>query len=88
MRDSLIQALQLVLRDANARPETNTDETKLVDVRVKWFTSGAAALIEVKWLGRSTARSRNPTPQPTYTEYGPPRAQEGPTGWPSISSAR
>lgn len=77
MRDSLIQALQLVLRDANARPEHNTDETKPVDVRVEWFASGAAALIEVKWLGRSTARSRKPTPQPTYTEYGPPRAQEG-----------
>jgi hypothetical protein len=77
MRDSLIQALQLVLRDANARPEHNTDETKPVDVRVEWFASGAAALIEVKWLGRSTARSRNPTPQPTYTEYGPMRAQEG-----------
>lgn len=35
MRDSLIQALQLVLRDANARPEHNTDETKPVDVRVE-----------------------------------------------------
>lgn len=77
MRDSLIQALQLILRDANARPEHNTDETKPVDVRVEWFGSGAAALIEVKWLGRSTARSRNPKPQPTYTEYGAPRAQEG-----------
>jgi len=77
MRDSLIQALQLVLRDANVRPEHNTDETKPVDVRVEWFASGAAALIEVKWLGRSTARSRNPTTQPTYTDYGPPRAQEG-----------
>lgn len=77
MRDSLIQALQLLLRDANARPEHNTDETKPVDVRVEWFGSGAAALIEVKWLGRSTARSRIPTPQPTYTDYGPARAQEG-----------
>lgn len=77
MRDSLIQALQLVLRDANARPEHNTDETKPVDVRVEWFASGAAALIEVKWLGRSTARSRSPAPEPTYTDYGPPRAQEG-----------
>jgi hypothetical protein len=34
-------------------------------------------LIEVKWLGRSTARSRTPAPEPTYTNYGPPRAQEG-----------
>lgn len=77
MRDSLIQALQLVLRDANARPEHNTDETKPVDIRVEWFASGASALIEVKWLGRSTAKPRKPTPQITYTDYGPGRAQEG-----------
>lgn len=77
MRDSLIQALQLVLRDANARPEHNTDETKPVDIRVEWFASGAAALIEVKWLGRSTAVPRKPTREITYTDYGRPRAQEG-----------
>jgi len=77
MRDSLIQALQLVLRDANARPEHNTDETKPVDIRVEWFASGAAALIEVKWLGRSTARPRKTTTEITYTDFGPPRAQEG-----------
>ena len=72
-----MQALQLVLRDANARPEHNTDETKPVDVRVEWFASGASALIEVKWLGRSTAASRQPSRGVTYTEYGPRRAQEG-----------
>jgi hypothetical protein len=77
MRDSLIQALQLVLRDANARPEHNTDETKPVDIRVEWFASGASALIEVKWLGRSTTVPRKPTPNLTYTDYGPRRAQEG-----------
>jgi len=77
MRDSLIQALQLVLRDANARPEHNTDETKPVDIRVEWFASSAAALIEVKWLGRSTAIPRKATTGITYTDYGPPRAQEG-----------
>lgn len=77
MRDSLIQALQLVLRDANARPEHNTDETKPVDIRVEWFASGASALIEVKWLGRSTAKPQKPNPHITYTDYGPLRAQEG-----------
>ena len=77
MRDSLIQALQLVLRDANARPEHNTDERKPVDIRVEWFASGASALIEVKWLGRSTATPRKPTPHITYTDCGPSRAQEG-----------
>lgn len=77
MRNSLIQALQTVLRDANARPEHNTDETKPVDIRVEWFASSAAALIEVKWLGRSTAKSRKSTGKTTYTDYGPRRAQEG-----------
>lgn len=77
MRDSLIQALQFMLRDANARPEHNTDETKPVDIRVEWFASGAAALVEVKWLGRSTAASRKPTTGVTYTDYGPSRAQDG-----------
>ncbi|SDD60176.1 hypothetical protein [Rhodospira trueperi] len=77
MRDSLIQALQLVLRDANARPEHNTDDKKPVDIRVDWFASGAAALIEVKWLGRSTSVSRKPAAEGTYTDYGPQRAQDG-----------
>lgn len=77
MRDSLVQALMLLTRDSSVRPEQNTDETKPVDIRVEWFGSGASALIEVKWLGKSTAKSRNPSPVPTYTEYNAPRAQEG-----------
>lgn len=77
MRDSLAQALQLLTRDTSVRPEQNTDETKPVDIRVEWFGSGASALVEVKWLGRSTAQSRRPGPEPTYTEYDPNRAQSG-----------
>jgi hypothetical protein len=38
-RDSLVQALRLLLRDANARPEHNTDETEPVDIRVDWILS-------------------------------------------------
>jgi hypothetical protein len=77
MRDSLAQALMLLTRDTSVRPEQNTDETKPVDIRVEWFGSGASALIEVKWLGKSTAIPRTPSPVPTYTEYRAPRAQEG-----------
>lgn len=77
MRDSLVQALQLLHRDASVRPEQNTDETKPVDIRVEWFGTGASALIEIKWIGKSTAISKNPAPQPTYTEYGLARVQEG-----------
>lgn len=77
MRDSLAQALSLLIRDTNVRPEQNTDETKPVDIRVEWFGSGASALIEVKWLGKSTAKQRKPSATQTYTEYGASRAQEG-----------
>jgi hypothetical protein len=77
MRRSLAQALNLMLRDANVRPEQNTDESKPVDIRVEWFASGASALIEIKWLGRSTAKSRISTDHVTYTEYDEPRARSG-----------
>lgn len=77
MRDSLAQALELLLREVTVKPEQNTDETKPVDIRVSWFASGATALIEVKWLGKSTAKSHDVTAGPTYTEYGPLRAQAG-----------
>ncbi|KRP89229.1 hypothetical protein AOQ73_26780 [Bradyrhizobium pachyrhizi] len=77
MRNSLVQALSLLTRDASVRPEQNTDETKPVDIRVEWFGSGASALIEIKWLGKSSAKSRTPGSSPTYTEYAAPRAQEG-----------
>jgi hypothetical protein len=77
MRDSLIQAIQLLTRDTSVRPEQNTDEKKTVDVRVEWFGSSASALIEVKWLGRSTAIPRKEKDGPSYTDYGTARAQEG-----------
>ncbi|SFH01635.1 hypothetical protein SAMN05518865_13025 [Duganella sp. CF458] len=77
MRDSLIQALQLLTHDTSVRPEQNTDETKPVDIRIDWFASGASALIEVKWLGRSTAIPREPKKGPTFTDYYPARAQDG-----------
>jgi hypothetical protein len=77
MRDSLTQALELLLRDVTVKPEQNTDETKPVDIRVSWFASGATALIEIKWLGKSTAKSQKEGADPTYTEYGTQRAQAG-----------
>jgi hypothetical protein len=77
MRDSLVQALELTLQDATVKPEQNTDETKPVDIRVTWFASGAIALLEVKWLGKSTAKSSGGTGEQKYTEYGGSRAQDG-----------
>jgi hypothetical protein len=77
MRDSLTQALELLLRDVTVKPEQNTDETKPVDIRVSWFASGATALIEIKWLGKATAKSQSQGAGPTYTEYSASRAQSG-----------
>jgi hypothetical protein len=77
MRDSLAQALELLLREVTVKPEQNTDETKPVDIRVSWFASGATALIEVKWLGKATAKSQDQTAGVTYTEYPASRAQAG-----------
>jgi hypothetical protein len=77
MRDSLAQALELLLRDVTVKPEQNTDETKPVDLRLNWFASGATALIEVKWLGKATAKSKTQGLEATYTEYAASRAQSG-----------
>lgn len=77
MRDSLCQAIDMMLRNANARPEHTTDETKPVDIVVNWFGTRSEAIIEVKWLGRSVANSRGKNDHPTYTDYSKARAQEG-----------
>lgn len=53
MRDSLVQFLAGVLRDAEVRPEQNTDETKPVDIKVTWSEARRISLIEIKWLGKS-----------------------------------
>jgi hypothetical protein len=76
MRDSLVHALNLLTR-ANARPEQNTDASKPVDIRVTWFGQGASALIEIKWIGRSVSKTRDPSKGPTYLDYRESRAQEG-----------
>jgi hypothetical protein len=76
MRDSLVHALNLLTR-ANARPEHNTDASKPVDIRVSWFGSGASALVEIKWIGRSVSKPRKPSPVARYLDYREPRAQEG-----------
>lgn len=77
MRNSLVQALSLLTRDANVRPEQNTDETKPVDIRIEWYGSRAAALIEIKWLGASLTGTTDDSPSDTFTKYHKGRAQEG-----------
>ena len=77
MRDSLCQAIGMMIRDANVRKEHNTDGTKPVDIVVNWFGSRHQAIIEVKWLGWSLAQSRTNSGKPTHTKYRNSRAQEG-----------
>jgi hypothetical protein len=77
MRKSLVQALRYMTRDSNVRPEQNTDESKPVDIRIEWFGSGASALIEIKWLGKSIAAAATVSTPATYTEYHASRARDG-----------
>ncbi len=78
MRDSLCQALSLMLRSASVRPEQNTDESMPVDIRIDWFGRKSTSLVEIKWLGRSLAKSRDKdSDTQTYTDYGPARARDG-----------
>lgn len=76
MRDSLHRALAYMLRHADVSREHNTDDTKPVDIRIKWRSSNVEALIEIKWLGRSLTSGCSKD-NPSYTEYRPARAQEG-----------
>ena len=77
MRDSLKHHLSTLLGStASVKPEQNTDETKPVDIRIEWFGSDASALIEIKWIGRSTARARTPGGA-DFTDYDEGRAKSG-----------
>jgi hypothetical protein len=53
LRKSLFVALRYSLRSAQVREEQNQDETKPVDIEVTWWDGRRAALVEVKWMGRS-----------------------------------
>lgn len=74
MRESLFQALSMMLRRADVTREHTVDAEKPVDIRVAWTGSPAEALIEIKWLGRASTApgSKNP-----YQNYYAGRAKEG-----------
>ena len=77
MRRSLELYLESALRNVSVRAEHNTDETKPVDLKVVWFGSQAAALIEIKWLGHSVAKQADDNAVTKFTKYGLARAQSG-----------
>lgn len=53
MQQSLIQYLSSSLRGVDAVREYNLGASKPVDVRVYWKEANRAALIELKWLGKT-----------------------------------
>lgn len=54
MRDSLYLFLDTGLRGSPVvKREQNVDDTDPVDIKVSWKYTNAAALIEIKWLGKS-----------------------------------
>lgn len=71
MRDSLLQFLEDVLRDAEIRPEQTVDESHPIDIKVTWLQTKRIALIEIKWLGNSI------THESKFTSYSQARALEG-----------
>lgn len=74
MRESLFQALSMMLRRADVTREHTVDAEKPVDIRVAWTGSPAEALIEIKWLGRALTAPGSKTP---YQNYYAGRAKEG-----------
>ena len=74
MRESLFQALSMMLRRADVTREHTVDAEKPVDIRVAWTGSPAEALIEIKWLGRALTAPGSKAP---YQNYYAGRAKEG-----------
>jgi hypothetical protein len=73
MRDSLTFFLKLRLRNTEIRPEQNVDTSHPVDIKVTWNFTTHLALIEIKWLGKST----NAIGTPFTSQYGASRALDG-----------
>ena len=71
MRKSLQYYLQNVLRDAYVHPEINVDESHPVDIQVIWELTNRAAIIEIKWLGKSMSDSGE------FLSYSDSRARAG-----------
>lgn len=72
MRDSLAYFIDIHLRNVSVNREQNVDETKPVDIKVTWVLDRKAALIEIKWMGKSVDASGRVT-----TQYSESRARDG-----------
>ncbi len=72
MQKSLIQYLSSSMRGVDAVREYTLGASKPVDVRVYWKEANRAALIELKWLGKSIKDNGD-----FATEYTNSRATEG-----------
>lgn len=54
LRDSLTQFLKFRLRNVEVRPEQIVDKSHPVDIKITWSLASHLALIEIKWLGKSS----------------------------------
>lgn len=57
LRDSLTHFLKIRLRNTEGRPEQVVDKSHPVDIKVTWAVANHLALIEIKWLGKSLAKT-------------------------------
>ncbi len=53
LQQALFEYLDSRLRQCDIKREHNVDETKPVDIMVKWRGTSHMALIEIKWVGKS-----------------------------------
>lgn len=73
LQQALFEYLDSRLRQCDVKREHNVDESKPVDIMVKWSGTSHMALIEIKWVGKSLNSDRNGF----SAEYADARARTG-----------
>lgn len=73
LQQALFEYLDSRLRQCDVKREHNVDESKPVDIMVRWRGTNHMALIEIKWMGKSL----NSVKSGFSAEYADARAQKG-----------
>ena len=73
LQQALFEYLDSRLRQCDVKREHNVDESKPVDIMVRWRGTSHMALIEIKWLGKSLKADRSDV----GVDYADARANAG-----------
>lgn len=74
LQQALFEYLDSRLRQCDVKREHNVDESKPVDIMVKWRGTNHMALIEIKWIGKSLNKDDKSKVSGNYNEA---RANKG-----------